>query len=259
MAEFRISVDLSDAITAGRGIITAEIFPLLNQAVRAVAQQTRIDWLESVERAKLWRGEKDAYKTTIQWQMINDFEALVWADYKYAEEIEQGRPPRDLKRMLNTSLKVRTSKKGNRYLIIPFQHNTPRANATGQAMPEEIYDMAKSLSPSTVTGQTQRLSGTGAYDIRSRKRLTVNQNIYKWGESLLGDSIQNRFAGMNRFDTSAGGARRSVYLTFRVMSEKSSGWIVPAKPGLFLAKTLTETMQPKAEKAFQESIKRIKS
>jgi hypothetical protein len=256
MAEFKISVDLSDVISASRGIITAEIFPLLNQAVRAVAQQTRIDWLESVERARLWRGEKDAYKATIQWQMINEFEALVWADYKYAEEIEQGRQPKDLKRMLNTSLKVRTSQKGSRFLIIPFQHNTPGANATGQAMPDEIYDMAKTLSSSMVTGQTQRLSGTGAYDIQSRKRLTVNQNIYKWGGSLSGDSIPNRFAGMRRFDTSAGGAKRSTYLTFRVMSEKSNGWIVPAKPGLFLAKAVAEAMQPKAEKAFQEAVRR---
>ena len=67
MAEFRISVDLSDVIATSKGIITAEIFPLLNQAIRSVAQQTRIDWLESVEHARLWRGEKDAYKATIQW------------------------------------------------------------------------------------------------------------------------------------------------------------------------------------------------
>ena len=63
MAEFRIKVDLSDVISA-KGIITAEIFPLLNQAVRMVAEQTSIKWTESVERAKLWRGEKDAYKAT---------------------------------------------------------------------------------------------------------------------------------------------------------------------------------------------------
>jgi hypothetical protein len=255
MAEFKISVDLSDVISASRGIIIAEIFPLLNQAVRAVAQQTRIDWLESVERAKLWRGEKDAYKTTIQWQMINDFEALVWADYKYSEEIETGRPQKDLKRMLNTSLKVRASKKGSRYLIIPFQHNTPSANATGKAMPEDIYAMAKGLSPSSIIGQTQRLSGTGAYDIKSRKRLTVNQNIYKWGGSLNGDSVGRNYAGMRRFDTSGGGPRHSTYLTFRIMSERSNGWIVPAKPGLFLAKTVAEAMQPRAEKVFQEAIK----
>lgn len=256
MAVFRISVDLSEVIAAGRGIITAEMFPLLDQAVRAVAQQTRIDWLESVERARLWRGEKDAYKAAIQWQMVNDFEALVWTDYKYAEEIEMGRPPKDLKRMLNTSLKVRVSQKGNRYLIIPFRHNVPGAEATGNAMPDDIYAMAKMLTPSTITGQTQRYSGTGAYGTKSRKRLTVNQNVYKWGESLNGSDIHQNYAGMRRFDTSAGGPRRSTYLTFRVMSENSSGWIVPAKPGLFLAKAVTDAMRPKAERAFQEAIRR---
>lgn len=64
MAEFRISVDLSGVIAASKGIITAEIFPLLNQAVHAVAQQIRIDWLKSVEHTRLWRGEKVAYKVT---------------------------------------------------------------------------------------------------------------------------------------------------------------------------------------------------
>jgi hypothetical protein len=256
MAEFRISVDLSDVIAAGRGIITAKVFPLLNQAVREVAEVVASNWVDAVKDAKLWQGEKNAYIASIKSQETGPFSALVWSDYKYAEEIEQGRPPRDLKRMLNTSLKVRTSQKGNRFLIIPFQHNTPGHNATGKAMPDEIYAIAGKLTPSSIIGETRRLSGTGAYDIKSRKRLTVNQNIYKWGGSLSGDSIPNRFAGMRRFDTSAGGAKRSTYLTFRVMSEKSNGWIVPAKPGLFLAKAVAEAMQPKAEKAFQEAIRR---
>lgn len=258
MAEFKIKVDLSE-VMAARSIITAEILLLLHQAVNAVAQQTRIDWLESVERAKLWRGEKDAYKTTIQWQMVSAFEALVWADYKYAEEIELGRPQKDLKRMLNTSLKVRVSKKGSRYLIIPFQHNVPGADAVGRAMPPEIYKMAKKLTLSSIIGDTQRLSGTGAYDIKSRRRLTVNQNIYKWGGSLnSGQAEHKNYEGMRRFNTSGGGPRHSTYLTFRVMSEKSSGWIVPAKPGLFLAKAVAESMQPKAELAFREAVNRTK-
>jgi hypothetical protein len=40
------------------------------------------------------------------------------------------------------------------------------------------------------------------------------------------------------------------------MSDKSSGWIVPAQPGLELAKKTQEKMQPLAEIAFGEAIKR---
>lgn len=255
MAQFKISVDLSNVVLA-RGIIDYQVLPLLNQAVRAVSDAVEKNWIESVKNAHLWQQEKAAYIASIKTQETGPFSAVVLSDYKYAEEIELGRPQKDLKRMLNTSLKVRVSRKNNRYLIIPFQHNTPGNDATGQAMPDEIYDIVKRLSPSSVTGQQRRLSGTGAYDIKTRKRLTVNQNTYKWGGRFAIDN--SRYAGMVRFDASGGGSRRSSYLTFRVMSEKSSGWIVPAKPGLFLAKAVAEAMQPKAEIAFQEAMRRIR-
>lgn len=260
MAEFKISVDLSNIASAG-GIIDQQVFPLLSQAVRAVAQQTAINWQEAVQRAKLWSGEKDAYSGSITMKMTGPFSALVSSDYKYAEEIETGRPPRDLKKMLNTSLKVRVSAKGNRYLIIPFQHSTPGNDALAPAMPADVYAMAKDMAPTSITGQTTRLSGTGAFGIQSRQRLTVPQNIYNYGGRLpagLAPKLKpnhktDPYAGMHRFATSTGG---SSYLTWRVMSDKSSGWIIPAQPGLYLAKKVADDMSPLAEEAFGEAIKR---
>lgn len=264
MAEFKISVNLSGIAGAGT-VVNQQVLPLLNQAVRAVAQQTAINWQEAVQRAKLWSGEKDSYSASIQMKMTGPFSAIVWSDYKYAEEIETGRPPRDLKVMLNTSLKVRTSKKGKRYLYIPFSHNTPGNDALAPAMPADVYALAKEMTPSSIVGQTQRLSGTGAYDMKSRQRLTVPQNVYQWGSSLpAGLSAKLKpshktdpSAGMYRFDaTTPGGSRYSTYLTFRTMSEGSPGWIIPAQPGLYLAKKVSDDMQPLAEEAFGEAVKR---
>lgn len=264
MAEFKISVDLS-GVTSAAAIVNQQVLPLLSQAVRVIAQQTAIDWQEAVQRAKLWSGEKDAYSSSIQMKMTGPFSALVWSDYRYAEEIETGRPPRDLKAMLNTSLKVRTSKKGKRYLFIPFRHNTSGNDALAPAMPPDVYALAKDMTPSSIVGQTQRLSGTGAYDIKTQQRLTVPQNVYQWGSSLpagLVPKLKNShktdpYAGMYRFNTTApGGSRSSTYLTFRTMVEGSPGWIVPAQPGLYLAKKVADEMQPVAEEAFGEAIKR---
>lgn len=264
MAEFKISVDLSGIAAAG-GIIDQQVLPLLNQAVRVVAQQAAINWQEAVQRAKLWSGERDAYAGSIQMKMTGPFSALVWSDYKYAEEIETGRPPRDLKKMLDTSLKVRTTKKGKRYLIIPFRHNTPGNDALAPAMPPDVYALAKELTPSSITGQTQRLSGTGAYNMQTRQRLTVPQNVYRWGGSLpagLAPKLKpshktDPYAGMYRFNTATpGGAQHSTYLTFRTMIEGSPGWIVPAQPGLYLAKKTADDLQPVAEEAFAEAVKR---
>lgn len=259
MSQFRIAVDLSGVMGQARGIIDATVLPRLNQAVSAVTQQAAIDWKEAVARAKLWSGEKQQYGESIQWKMTGAFSAEVSSDYKWAQEIDSGRPARDLKKMLDTSLKVRLSKKGKRYLIIPFRHQVPGADAIGQSMPDEVYELARQLAPSRVTGTGRRLSGTGAYDVKSRKPLTVAQRKYAWGGSLAPGAtpkMQSRHVGMYRFDTSSGNAKSSTYLTFRVMVEGSPGWIVPAKPGLNLVKGVTDRLQPLAEKAFGEAVKR---
>jgi len=263
MAELKISVEMPSA-AAIMALVYAKALPRLGQAVRAVAQQTAADWVEAVQRAKLWSGEKDAYAASIQWQMTGAFSAEVASNYRYAEEIENGRPARDLKKMLDTSLKTRLSKKGKRYLIIPFRHQTPGHAALGPSMPQHVYNVARKLKPSTVIGQKQRLSGTGASDVKTRRLLTVNQNVYTWGDQLgagmMGPNPKgkaDRFAGMVRFSTtSPGGKKSSTYMTFRVMTEDSKGWIIPPRPGLYIVRQVVQRMQPLAQRVFGEAVRR---
>jgi hypothetical protein len=59
---------------------------------------------------------------------------------------------------------------------------------------------------------------------------------------------------MYRFDTGAGKARSSQYLTFRVMAEGSSGWIVPAKPGLYIARGVAQSVQLELAQAMQSRL-----
>lgn len=262
MAEFRIRLQL-DGLPAVRAAIYQQVFPLLTEAVGAVAQQTAVNWQTAVQNARLWVGEKDAYAASIQVKMTGAFSALVWTDYRYAEEIENGRPARDLKKMLDTSAKVRRGKKGQRYLIIPFRHNTPVQNATGPSMPDHVYKAARKLEPSSVTGMTTRVSGLQAMDIKTREFLTVPQRVYKWGGRLppgmMGPNPRgkaDRFAGMVRFQEPGKKPRYSQYLTFRVMSENSKGWVIPPRPGQNIAKGVVADMQPVAEEIFREAVRR---
>jgi hypothetical protein len=245
--------------------ITAEVMPLMKQAIGAIVQQTAFNWQEAIFRAKLWQGEKDAYAKAITWKWTGDLSAVVESSYQLDTEIENGRPARDMKKMLGTSLKVRVSKSGNRFLYIPFRHNTPGHNALAQAMPVAIHKLAAAMAPSRIVGQGQRLSGTGASDIKTKKALTVNQNKYQWGDKLpagLSEKLKPHHktdihAGMYKFENNTpGGAKSSSFLTFRTMSEKSKGWIIPPQPGQAIAKGVVEKMQPKAEAAFAEAIRR---
>ncbi len=264
------------------GVIDKVVLPLLHQTVQAVAQATVAEWQQNVQKAKLWSGEKDAYTSSIKWEMTGDLSAVVSTDYKHAGEIETGRPQYDLKKMLDTSMKVRLTKGGKRFLVIPFRHNTPGNGAHAQAMPAGVAAMAKAMEPSKVVSTTKRQSGevthlspkTGMHaaaeqrqylsSLKTQKAAMVAKRNYAWGQRLTPGALKaaglthaeaKKYAGMVKMDTSTpGGAKSSAMFTFRVMMEGSKGWIVPAKPGLFLAKQTAEAMQPKAEKAFQAAV-----
>lgn len=278
MADLRISFsfDLGDTLDI-QGIVNKQVFPLLNQAVRAVANQTALNWQSNIYKAKLWSGEKDAYAQTVTWKMTGDFTAVVESDYRYAQDIETGRPARDLKKMLFSSLKVRRTEDGRRFLIIPMRHNMSKLQDAG------LYDMAASLDASKIIGQGMRPSGEVTNmspgkgmsasknqtpflsSTQTKKAMMVNQNHYQWGERLKSSAMKaagipaetrSWAAGMRGFDTSTGGAKSSAYLTFRIMMEGSSGWVVPAQPGQEIAQKTVQDMQPKATSAFAEAIKR---
>lgn len=267
---FNISFDLGNVLDA-KAVVTKQVFPLLHQAVNAVGQKTAADWQEAVYGAKLWSGEKDAYAKSITWKMTGDFSGVVEATYKHAAEIETGRPARDLKQMLGTSTKVRRTESGKRFLVIPMRHNVKKLQAAG------LGGMAKALSASSIVGQGQRASGEVTHlspttgmskspkqtpflsNIKTKGEMTVPKNEYSWGNRLSAKQAgQHKWAqGLYRFNTSTqGGAKSSAYLSFRIMMEGQQGWVVPAQPGLFLAKKVTDAMRPKAQAAFAEAVKK---
>ena len=265
-------------------IINAQVMPLLSQAVNAVGQSTALRWQESVYKAKLWSGEKDAYANSIKWNFQQgSMSGYVEATYKFAEDIEKGRPPRDLKKMLNTSLKVRRSaSSGKRFLVIPMRHNTPGNNAHANAMPQSVYAMASQMEKSRVVGAGMRPSGEitklspkfGMYaspnqspflsNPKTKQHSMTAKMSYAWGDRLskaallqAGASRQQAkiYANMVRMETSTpGGGKSSSYLTFRIMMDGQAGWIVPAQPGQWIAKKVAEDMKPIADTIFAGAV-----
>lgn len=276
MIRYAITFDASN--TLGQAV-TAAVLPRMNQAVRAVAQQAANDWQEAVMRGRMWSGEKDAYAKSIQWGMTGDFSAFVGSDYKYAAEIENGRPPRDLKKMLDTSTKVRRTKDGRRFLVIPMRHNV-------SSMPAAVSSLAGSMSQSSVTGMGKRPSGQVTNlsprsgmspaskalqtpflsNTSTRKAMTVASRQYAWGDRLskaalkqagMSSADQRKYSGMVRMKANTPGSTKSSgYLTFRVMMEGSSGWVIKAQPGQYILKGVADALAPKAQAAFTAAISR---
>lgn len=183
---------------------------------------------------------------------------------KNAYWLEKGYDSFDMKKMLDSSAKVRISKKGKRYLIIPFRHGNPNS-VIHKAMPTEIYKQAVKLRQSKIIGTYEEGIVQGAQSFKEAEIMRANnpnkvkRNLYKWGEHLnLGDDSYKIYNGMVRFNSNPNTARDkikktlskfinnsnnekqySTYLTFRVMSESSNGWIHPAqKPMNILGETI---------------------
>jgi len=274
MQTFNVSVDLS-AFNLGPVIAASGVFESLSAAVERVAMTGAERWREEVGRARLWQGERDAYAESIHVNRMGPYEAEIVSDYKFVEDIETGRPPYDLKRMLSTSSKVRRTKDGRRFLVIPFRHNTPGNNALASAMPQEVYNIARTLKVSSVTSMGERRSGErtslsptkGMHafswqdpfmsDPQTRKHFMVAKSNYKWGDRITRHMLrdagvdkagQKRYAGMYNMKGQNGATGGMI--TFRIMMEGKPGWIIPARAGLHLAQHVSEGLLADAEKVF---------
>lgn len=268
MSEFRIKVGIVVPLGAA---LDARTLPNLSTAVRRLAEKGQEMWQAYAGGAPLPDGKRiqsrsGTYLRSIQLRQNGEFAWEIYSDLGYADAIEHGVGPRDLKRMLDTSMKVRISKAGKRYLIIPFRIGTPGTVGFGkQVMPEAAYQIARELRPSRVTGMGARASGTGAYDMVSRKPVQVAQARYAWGGRLAADALagagvhgprQRHLAGMVKMRSPGGdGGTHTQYLTFRAMVEGSPGWLVPAREGLFPARTTARRLAPAAETVITEAVR----
>jgi hypothetical protein len=280
MADYSIKLTLPN-VSDVQKVFNQQVYPLLAQAVRAIAQEAAHNWIDAINVAPLWSGEKQKYIQSIRIDYWADgLRADVISDYKYASEIENGRPPRDLKPMLLNSPKVRRTKDGKRFLVVPFRHNSPGNTAHAPAMPPSVYALASQMKMSAVTGTSDRAAGEVTLlspasgmtpapvqtpylsSMGTKSTYLVAQNNYKWGGRLTRKALaeagaskeeQRRYGGMVRMKEATGG---SSYLTFRVVMEGSSGWVIPAQPGLYLAKDVAEHLQPVAEAAIAEAMRR---
>jgi len=262
--ELRFEVNV-DALRGVGNLTKAQAMPRLADAVAVVAGEAKRMWQDAIVGAHLWEVEKKAYVDSLKVNILGPLEAEVVSDYRLALEIEKGRPAKDLKAMLPTAKKSRVvgsgPHKGQKYLIIPFQHNVPDGTTKrglAPKMPVDIYAAAKQLTASRLlpvgsVKPAMRRSGSG---------FLVQQDSYSWGGRLpagMAPKLKSThktdpYAGIIRFGASTSKSKRSSYLTFRVMGEWSDGWVVAPRPGLDLVKGVYGHLEPILREAVERAV-----
>jgi hypothetical protein len=264
MARYRVRLTIGFPAGVERAVAMAAedaavIFPNQVRAIQEIAEAGHRRWLNYASgkealpdgsRIRSWSGR---YLRSIQLEQTGEHDYSIYSNDPKARVIEEGASAWDLHDILYTSHKVRRSKKGSLYLIIPFRHGTPDTVVVGEysgnEMPENVYERMREKAKSFITGQ---FSEPSVHDPET----SVTRNVYDWGGRLtlaelkeLGydpqDRKTQRMAGMVRMDTSTERRGSSLYLTFRTLSENNPAgtWLIPERPGRYPAKAVAEWLQ----------------
>lgn len=166
-------------------------------------------------------------------------EGTVLLDYskdRLIKMIEEGSPPFDMKPDMLNSPKAKTSKKGTRYITIPFRVATPGAIGESEVfagkMPSPIYQIAKNKPLIKDTpGGGKRSAGISLKEIPEQFQLKKTRAAIADNKgNALFESYQHKnsiYEGIIKQQDATTG--QNTYRSFRRVSENSdeNAWIHP--------------------------------
>jgi hypothetical protein len=269
--EIAVDMDLSVLENLDRAFVTdaarAEESPVA-QSVRAMGQKLIQVWArEATIALRNSSGYIRDLDETPEWPFEDDYlHAVVTNRHKAVIYLEEGTAAFDMKKMLQTSAKAKTSKKdGHRYLTIPFEHPEARLRRAGLD-PQEYQKLrgSKLAQGSAQGGQRlyswgERLTDVGGLGVRKKyfianpslRELAVSKKIfsYRWKTSP--------YENLYRFTDKA--EKTKGYTTFRTISEKSdpASWIHPGIRAMNIAGNAVEAIRPEFEAAVQAAAKEM--
>lgn len=255
----------------------ASLFPNTLSAIAGLAEAAQARWIayasgEPLPDGRVVKRNTGAYASSIKIKSNisgDTIQYLIYSDDPKAVWLEEGTDAFDMKQVLATSKKVRISREGKKYLVIPFRFGTRGSLAVGsyrgREMPQPVQTWWLKRQSSMITGSFQAPNQNGSG--------TVTRYRYKWGDRLTAKDVADlgldpeskpgrHMVGMVRMRNPESAALGSSYLTFRTMSEASDGWIRPPLPAYRVAGAVTdwlETIYPALlDAALQADVERIK-
>lgn len=255
-------------------------YPRYQEGMRTALDHVRTTWISMASSGEVgFRCRSSAHgylgalaaEQAIEYPRAGSmFVGAVRPDVPYADVVDFGAPPRDMKPDLLAGRKTRISKKGEPYIIIPFRHGIP-GTTTMPAMPVTVYRQAQRLAFSPTVGTY------GALNIHGQM---IRRKVTAWGAghggemgpARLGASAYGQrtkltprllglppytwktglYAGMVR----VGRPGHAGYLTFRAVSEKSdpSSWIHPGIRPSHISQRVAEKARPEVVRILSEAL-----
>lgn len=226
MSDLKFEINI-DEISSQFGELKQKIAKDLKTGVEALASMTHAKTMELATTEI--NSVSKIYKDALDFQQIEEGIWVVSLDAK-ALWIEEGRKTGFMEELLNTqspesSGKIKTSKEGHKYRVIPFEHSKNPSEQTARA--KELTNQIKTALKEkgipykkieTDSEGSPRIGLLHKFDISSARLKDSHKN-----EPLSGVAIYQKK------DAKTGKIKRDI-MTFRVISEKhrdEGKWVYP--------------------------------
>jgi hypothetical protein len=240
MGAIKINISLQDTIDEFQ-LTQQQTESLADSCASALTLEIYRQWVEEAKGAL--NKTRDQYISSLLMADIGIGAKSIVLVGKFANMLENGVSPFDMKEGFKNSSKVKFNKKGGWYLTIPFRWATPSANGFSSAftgvMPMEIYDIVKNFKASdakqTTPGNSkvnspnrlQKIDVPTPYDLpKTRAKIEFEE----LGAKKVFDEYVHKssyFEGMTRDEKKYEIATQGSYSTFRRVGQNSEdlAWI----------------------------------
>lgn len=220
----------------------------INQAVENLANATYAAMIAKIQSMGMDPKNRQDYLRALEFNKLGEGTWLIYLNGDWATQLEEGIKPYSIKEQLLKSTKtvqvgsragqpwVRTSKTGNRYAAVPFEHKP----FSGEKVSGDLAADIKKLTARNQSGKMQSLTKT----FKDLDGKPLVGKVAVTGKNAANPKLSN----LTKYQfVSKKGAVSSIYMTYRMVSDSSSGWQHPGTPGYGIFKEAEAYVQSELE------------
>jgi len=230
MSDFNLKL-LAEELGKSIENLAPQIEQELNDAVRDVANAAHAMIIARVQGMTMDPKNRQDYLKALKFEQLSPNAYLIFLDGDWPNKLEEGYGGYSIKDQLLSSKKivqvgsragepwVRTGAQGQKYAAVPFEHK-PHSKDKGSG---NLADDIKKMTAMNRAGREQKIT-------KVFKDLDGNPIV---GKVATSSNTDNQFLkGLTKYQhVSESGKVSSVYMTYRIVSENSSGWNHPGFDG----------------------------
>ena len=234
LTDFSIKV-IADELGKSLSNLPNHIENEVNRAVGELAHATHAGLITQVQAMSRDPKNRMDYLNGLDLNKIGNNAWVITLDGEWANKLEEGFASYSIKDVLLRSKKmvsvgsragqpwVRTAKDGHKWAVVPFEHKP----YSGEKKSGDLLTDLKKLRAKNRSGEMQPFLDT--FKDRAGNPLQ--------GKVAVADVPLNKnLQGLTKFQHTYEKTTSSVYMTFRIVSEKSNGWQHPGFRGYQLFK-----------------------